>query len=458
MRAVLIMPPFPFDRRDKILPAGLAYLAAVTPPDIELSVINGDVDEDSDKRFVRRVAEVDAEMLLFTAHTYQVPAVERAAAAAKLRNPRIVTVLGGPHAGEIPEETLRRCPSLDIAAVGEGEETIVDLYRAFREGGDWSGVAGIAYRAADAIRRNPDRSEAADVDALPFPKWDAFDLPRYRPFYPLPDTSFPLLTSRGCPYPCRFCSRALGDAVRDRSIESVRGEIESVLAMGYRSFHITDETFTLKRRRTLALCEELARIAREHPIAWVTQTRVDRLDMEILKLMKEGGCVSINFGIESGDQELLDSMGKRIELADAVRVLDMCRQVGMHNSVNFILGCPGETRRTLRVTQQFVRRIDTHQLAVSQLVAFPGTDYHRMAVAGENGVRLVSDDWERMHPQFKSNLKVPGVKQRQLAWAQFFMYFQFYVLGAKRRVLWRLLSPRAIGQYTVQMLRSIVGA
>ncbi len=449
------MPPFPFLRKEKILPLNLGYLAAVIPKDITVEVLDANLLELTPRAFARKVGKLTSDVLLFTGHTYQMPFVAKAASMAKQSNPTTITVVGGPHVTQVPEETLRRYPSLDLAVVGEGEHTLVELLRTLRAADTPADVKGIVYRKADELIRTPRRDMIEDLDSIPFPAWHYFKIPAYSSFYPLTGTSIPIMTTRGCPFRCKFCNRALGDRVRFRGLASVCEEIERALSMGIRELEFADESFTLVRERVLAICEYLIHAQENGPISWVTQTRVDLIDEETVTEMARAGCAAINFGIESGSQEVLDALGKGITVAQIKKAIALCKKARIKSLANVLVGTPADTPRTLMETERLVLSLKPDRLAVNQLVAFPGTEFYAMALRGEQGMALRGDDWGSYHPQKKSNLKVPGVTQHQITLRQTIMYCRFYLLQPNRSTLLQLLSIRSLAQYFFSMMRSL---
>ncbi len=455
-KVYLILPPFPFVRKEKILPLNLGYLASVIPMEYRLEIFDANTLEFAPSQFLKSIAALDAEALLFTAHTYQIPFVAKAVKIAKAGNPRLLTVLGGPHATALPLQTLTDHPQLDAIVIGEGEYTLPALLHAWRNNERWDHIAGLAFQDKNGPHLTATGAIIDNLDALPLPAWELFDIKRYTCFYPLTSTSIPILTARGCPYQCRFCNRALGNRMRYRTLESVNGEIDRALSLSIFNLEFSDETFTLRKDRALAVCEHLIDVDPAQRVRWVTQTRVDLLDEEIALAMRRSGCTAINFGLESGSERVLSSHCKGITLPQMHQAVALCRRHRIKVLANVILGSPQETAATLRETKQLIFSLRPDRLAVNQLIAFPGTDYYRAAKAAEEGLCLLHEDWSRYHPQFKTNLRLPFVSQRRLSWTQFTLYFRFYLFHAEKGTLRSLLGWRALVGYFGNMLKRLI--
>jgi anaerobic magnesium-protoporphyrin IX monomethyl ester cyclase len=453
----LILPPFPFSRREVILPLNLGYLAAVISGEYDVELFDANALGYSPRTFYNKIRESNSDALLFTAHTYQFPYVTKAASIAKRKNKGALTVIGGPHASALPEQTLEECPDLDIAVVGEGEYALPEILTARRTGGEFEKIPGIVFRRGTELIRTTPRGPIEDLDALPMPAWDRFDLSRYSGFYPLSGMQIPILTTRGCPYDCRFCNRVLGDKVRYRSIASVADEIDRALAMGIHQFVFLDETFTVRRERVEEICRYLIGAGKARPIRWIAQTRVDLFDDDLAALMKESGCEAINFGFESGNSEVLQSHRKRIAPSDIRNAAEVSRGHGIKILANVMFGSPLETRASLQDTKRLIFDIKPDRLAVNQLIAFPGTDIYRAAKNGEENMRLLDGDWARFHPQIRSNVVFRNVSQRRISWEQLTTYLRFYLFFAGKNSARQSINLLTVRQFLSNVVRVIFG-
>jgi len=289
---------------------------------------------------------------------------------AKELDPRCFVVLGGPHATHACDEQLAGHPEVDAVVLGEGEETLVELLAALTAGGGLSEVAGLAWREGGELRRSAARPAIADLDALPLAAAAAsdgigVDYRRQLEF---------IITSRGCPAACLFCSSPLfwGRGVRFRSPAAVVEELRLLRErFGLVYFSLRDDTFTADRDRVLEICRLLEEA--QLGILWNCQSRVTAVDEEMLAAMKRAGCECIQFGVESGSPAMLKALGKRITPDAVEQAAAAVRRVGINLSVYLITGVPGEGDAELKETVRLIERIRPHDGQVSPLVYYPGT-------------------------------------------------------------------------------------
>jgi anaerobic magnesium-protoporphyrin IX monomethyl ester cyclase len=252
----------------------------------------------------------------------------------KERNPDCTLILGGPGPSGVADEIISSFPWVDIVGIGEGEETIVELVRALRTGGDLNSVRGIAYRDGRIARRTPPRPRIKNPDAVAFPAYDRLDLSRY--------TCVPIVTGRGCPFRCAFCDVGplWGNRTCFRSVENVVEELTLLRdAHALETVHIADDTFNLKRSRVEALCGELKRLG----MGWTCLSRVDMLDEALLERMADAGCRSLFLGIESGSDAVLTRINKRFSIEEATRTAELAARYVKQVVTSFIWGFPFET-------------------------------------------------------------------------------------------------------------------
>ncbi|MDQ1331619.1 MAG: anaerobic magnesium-protoporphyrin monomethyl ester cyclase [Thermodesulfobacteriota bacterium] len=308
-------------------------------------------------------------------------------------DPSITTVMGGPHVTFCAKETMSLFPELDFIVLGEGEETITELAGAVDEDGDVSGIEGIVFRGKSGIVDNGPRKSHIDVDSLPFPARHLLPLGRYRSL----GMPVSMTTSRGCPFKCIFCAgrKMVGAKVRYRNPQDVVDEMESLAAFGFRQINIADDLFTSNENHCLKVCDEI--IKRGLKLKWTSFARVDTVSVKVLVRMREAGCHTVSFGVESGNREILKRIKKGItpeQVADAVK---MCNEAGVSPHASFILGLPGETPETLKETVEFGNMLK--EMGVSHgfhlLAPFPGTEIREEKEKFD--IKILSDDWRDYH-------------------------------------------------------------
>ena len=272
--------------------------------------------------------------------------------------------------------------AIDYAVAGEPDYVVAELMR----GDPARDIAGLVHREDGEWIENPERRFEVDLDRQPFPAWDLFPTEKYV----IPRSSnvgwmrfLPMLTSRGCPYGCNYCPYPVGQGLRwrYRSAENVVDEIEWLV----RDFKIDyivfrDPMFSMKKNRTLDICREIQR--RGIRVKWRCETRVDRLDDEMIEAMARAGCSGINFGVESTDPDIQEGVGRRAILpAEFRRMIDSCRRNGIETFAFYIVGLPGDNVGTIMDSIEFAVEARTGWTQFTVSTPFIGTKLHEFAVA-----------------------------------------------------------------------------
>jgi radical SAM superfamily enzyme YgiQ (UPF0313 family) len=344
----------------------------------------------------------------------------------KLKENSHTVVMGGPHPSALPEDTLA-VSGADYVVVGEGELALRHIVEALSGGGKPSSFPGVATPDNPMPGRAP---MIQNLDDLPFPDWKSMDPRRYRKAphgavvrnFPVA----PVTTTRGCNFGCKFCSSPnfWGRMVRFRSPENVVEEIEYLVRdFGVREIHFEDDNITLRREHMEAIASLI--IKRKLRISWAAPNgvRVESVDRELLRLMKKSGCYMLAFGIESGNQEILDGIDKKITLDTARNAVSMARREGIVTQGFFIFGFPGETPDTIRETVAFARSIPLDRAQFLLLDILPGSAlWDEITAQGD-----WKPDWSAM--SFHQSTWTPGTitpdELRKLrAWAFKSFYFR----------------------------------
>ena len=365
---------------------GLAYIAGVLEHSgNEVDVLDLLVSKYSKDKIKRKLKESQTDIVAMTSVTMNYPIASGILNYCKSVNKDVVTVIGGPHVTFRPVETLNEAPWIDIVVRGEGEQTMLDIV----SGKKLDQIDGIAFRSgSDGTKLTGERRLIENLDELPLPARHLFPLSRYHALA----SPGSLITGRGCPFTCIFCvgSKMGGRRARYRNPKLVADEIEQCLAYGFEEVNLEDDLFTLNHKHLYAICDEI--INRGLRFNWRAFSRVDTVNPEVVQKLKKAGCIGFCYGIESGNQQIVDKVKKRITLARAREAVRMAKDAGISVQASFILGLPGETKETLLQTLQFGQELGTFY-GLHVLAPFPGTEVREKAK--EYGIEILTDDWSK---------------------------------------------------------------
>jgi radical SAM superfamily enzyme YgiQ (UPF0313 family) len=306
--------------------------------------------------------------------------------------PDIVIVAGGPHATLVPEEVLTGCPSIDYVIQGEGELLLNELIKRLEEGNPPDDLDGITYRKYGNIINNPHKEYIADLNILPMPDRSVIDLNRYSSFLKTslaPATT--VMTSRGCPYRCIYCSKPVtGEKVRAITPENAIKEIEFLIKEhGVKEIIFYDDSFTIKKKRAIEICDLI--IQKGIKIKWQCETRVNLVDEELLRKMKEAGCYLIAYGLESGSDNVLKILKKGVTTAQIEEAVRITKKVGIQITGYFMLGIPGETEDDIKKTIKLAKNLNVDYAQFAVATAFPGTELYQIAKDKDK----ITKDWSK---------------------------------------------------------------
>ncbi len=393
MRVLLLSTPHPLEE-SPLPPLSLSYLAGVLRREgIEVRILDFLVTSYHPKKLRQELQEYRPQVVGATCVTLNYPIARRMLKVCKDFDSHITTVIGGPHVTFALEGTLLPSPWIDAIVIGEGENTLVELAKAAGENKDVHDVPGIAFADEGKVVKTAARGLIEDLDQLPFPARDLLPMARYRAL----DAPCTVITSRGCPYQCIFCSgrRMFGPKVRFRNPGLVVDEIEKLQHdFGLKRINIVDDTFTLNRRHAQAVCEEILR--RGLNIKWSVFARVDNLDQELAQLMKRAGCEWVLFGVESGDEGILKTIKKGITPDEVRRGVKTAFEAGINVFNSFIMGLPGENPDTAMKSLAFGDELYKKygaKYGFHMLSPLPGTELYEKAK--EYGIRILSRNWAR---------------------------------------------------------------
>jgi anaerobic magnesium-protoporphyrin IX monomethyl ester cyclase len=353
-------------------PLGIGYIAsALRENRISVEIIDCTFLHDIDEAF-KRVLEATPNVVgIYSMYSMKKNALNLGK---RLHQHCDLLVAGGPQPSSSPEDFL---DIFDVVVIGEGEQTMTELVSgvpikkvkglAFKEeGGEFSRLRG-------EVRLTQPRSLIEDLDSITYPARDLFDNENYIKYYSWrrkPATS--IMSTRGCVYNCDFCSQPIyGETFRERSTENILGEIEEALGLGYERVVFQDDCFTLSKDRVLRFCKQVT--DKGLKFDWECLSRGDSLDEETARAMKIAGCSRVFFGLESGNNKILELMNKQTNKDQAVKAIETAKSVGIDTGAFFIIGYPGETDETLLETVNFAGNLNLDYLSFNFPYPIPGT-------------------------------------------------------------------------------------
>jgi len=368
---------------------GIVSIASVIRNFCDVKIF--DLGLSGNENFIQNVKKHKPDIIGFTTSIDDYGEVLNLASICKRISPKLVIITGGPHSTLIGKNALNY-RDVDITVCGEGEETVIKLLKAIEKGEDFSKINGIIYREGEKIKKN-ERTRFYDLDKQPLPSWDLYNL---KNFFPI----LPIETSRGCPYQCPYCAEGWinGVMVRQKSVKHVVKEIEYCKEFGVKHFRFADSTFNFKKERLIELTR--AFLDSNLEITWSAYARFETIDEDSLKLAKESGCVSLYFGIESGDDQVLRNMRNSYNWEHIKHIQKIAKKIGLHLHCNFIVGFPDETELNVNNTLKVIKQVRPDSTFVSTFFVVPMTETHREA--NRYGIEFIDPNWvSNLHTFFK---------------------------------------------------------
>ncbi len=338
---------------------------------------------ETEKLTINAIEDFKPDVILISCFTINRIAGYKTAILCKEYAPLIKVVMGGMHPSFLYDQILSNFP-IDAVCIGESDHTIVELLDAFRTRDSLDKVKGIAYSKNGNVLLTKKRPFIKNLDSLPFPVHEIYreDI--------LKTGKAHVISSRGCPFGCQFCSTTQfwGKTWRSRSSKNVIDEIELLVKdYGINFLNFMDDEFTLNRRRTFDICKEI--IDRGIKVKWSCSTRVDTIDEEQLEWMIKSGCQHIALGIESGSPRMLKTIGKKITVEHIERAFNLIQQYGLSRGAYVMVGNPGENKESVKETIKLVKRLKLDISSVAVAEVYPGTVLHELSKS--NG--FMTDDY-----------------------------------------------------------------
>jgi radical SAM superfamily enzyme YgiQ (UPF0313 family) len=402
-------------------PLGLGYLASVLRNNgFKVKIIDNMIEKFKLPDIINKIK--DSAVVGITSTTPTFNSALKYAKAIKEKLPNIFIILGGVHVTFMPYDVLRH-EFVDAVCIGEGEYTLLELAERIDAGKSFDGVRGVIYKDGGRIVYNGPREQIQDLDSLPFPAYDLMPINKYTVFGHKLE-HFPMITSRGCPFGCRYCSSSLfmGRKFRARSAENVVDEIEW-LVNDFKAKYVafSDDTFTLNKKRVEKICDEIRN--RKLDVEWSCSSRVDTINKDLLRKMKRAGCSAIYYGVESAKPEILKYYRKRIDLEKVKTAVKLTKEEGITTICSFIIGAPYEKKKDMQATLKFALKLDPDYAQFSILTPYPGTEIY--SEAKKKGLLLTTnfDDYTAGKPVLKNMYMSPKEISKFLKYC----YLRFYL-------------------------------
>lgn len=426
---------------------GIAYLSAVLKENKHEVRIFDQAIESNDQKLFELISGFNPDIVGVTVFSYCSDYASEIINQIKKQS-QVPVIIGGPHVSAVKARVLEKIKA-DFALKGEGEISFLEfLGQIGKTQPQFDHVRGLIFRNKKGeIIENGNAPSIQDLDRLPFPDFSEFKFEKYSYFQ---TGTIPLITSRGCPYSCNYCSvkLSMGRTFRARSPENVIAEIEQWYRLGFTNFEINDDCFSLDLGRAEKICDLLVKKDLKITYQLYNGIRVDKLNEKLLKKMKDSGCVFISYGAESGNQEVINNIGKGITLKQIKKAVTLTNKVGIKNSVNFIIGHPGENYRKAKQTLRLAQKLPTNFVNVYNLIPYPGTDL--FAWIEKKGTWLYPPDWVIANigtrdlkpafetPEFRKEERIKALREGFSLYEKTILKFRFgQILGTMAYILSR---------------------
>lgn len=398
---LFVIPPYPQIYSSKAInnpeysspPLGVAYLAAVLKENkFKVAIYDMHIKALQPEDIIKKYRNSKPKIVAISATTPTFPNALRIAKLLKAWDKNVIIVIGGSHATSSPEESIES-NSVDYVVIGEGEITMLELANSLiRDNKPLSEVKGIAYKDNNRnIKFSKIQERITDLDTIPYPDRELLDIKSYY-------QKGSIISSRGCPYNCNYCSCAAiaGHTYRTHSVDYVLKEIEFLIKKyGFKYFDFHDDTFNLIPQRVFEFCGEIEK--RKMDFKWGCFCRVTNFNVELATAMKNSGCEVVQFGVEAGNQKVLNSIKKKILLEEVENAVFAASMAGIQQvACGFIIGHSDDTEETVIETIDFgvkLAKFGATSLTISVLTPYPGTDIYNNL--GKNGIKLITKDWEQ---------------------------------------------------------------
>ena len=379
MNVLFLSPPL----KEKMFPSlGIAYLASILNENGHDAMLN-DGNNSSFSDLLSYVNKIKPDIVGITMNTTN--RFEALKLSKEIKDKfKLPIMLGGPHPTLLSDQILKNYPFVDYIIRNEGEYSTLELINSLSKSGDLKKIKGLSYRQGSNIMHNERAEIIPDLDKLPFPEYKFFDLMSYakQVEYPRELDKYPhgsIISSRGCPYQCTFCSSSSfwGHKIRFRSAKNVVDEIEHL----YNNYNIrfimyNDDNFTSDRERAIQICKMIIDKGLHKNMMWQCRAEVNLMNKELVSWMKKAGCNMIEFGVEDATPEGIKAFKKSHTQQQVRDAFKLMKEFDIKTKSYFIVGGPHETKKNIELKKQFIQELDPTVTTASILLAYPGTEIY----------------------------------------------------------------------------------
>lgn len=382
MKRVLLVDvdyPGSFQEKDLGFNLGLAYISeALVRSSVDHRILELKTVNDREESLMKSIKEFSPDIIGFSMMSFSFDLYYRLINKCKKIYPKIVYIMGGPHATTFKEKIFEACSGIDIVVTGEGEIPMVKI----SNGTELEKIEGIIYKNDGLIINNKRNKWITNLNDIPFPRFTKFESKKHR-------KDRAILTSRGCPYECFFCPVAttIGKRWRFRSSKNVVDEIEYwVKEKGVTYLEINDDGFTTNKIRVAEICDDIIErgLNKNLYISVTNGIRADKTDFELLKKMKLAGFLMLAFGVESGNPRVLKTIKKGETLPQIEEAIKNACKLGFLVRLTFVIGTPGETENDVLDSINFAKKYPVMWVNFYHLIPFPGSDLYQWIVDNDN--------------------------------------------------------------------------
>jgi anaerobic magnesium-protoporphyrin IX monomethyl ester cyclase len=414
MKIALIKLPSSYAYKQPIL--GVSYISSyLKAHGHECRILDANFNSWGYQELIKKVEEYQPEIVGITAMTHEIVQAHQAAAALKEKNKALMVAVGGCHITALPKRTLEDFPHFDYGVYGEGEKTMLELVDKGVHG-NLEEILGLVFRKSDKrVIVNPPRPELTpeELNSMPYPDFEEY----YHSPRALAGKSkyYVLFSSRGCPFNCAFCMQVLGRKLRRRSAASIMGEIYYAMEkFAAHTIDFSDEIFLFNSKETRELLQKFIDSGLPERLEWSALTRANMVTADLIDMAKQAGCIRLAMGVESGNDDILRTINKKITVQQIERAAEIIRAAKIPLVTYYILGHPDETLDTVKQTVDLACRLKSEQIYIGLMVPYPGTQVFKWAQKGEHGYKLLSTDWAKYDKYGGQALELEGLPLRIL--------------------------------------------